>query len=167
MKKIERILAKINVEVIFAGLVLLGVIWITPILFEELSITQELQRTGTPSSEQNVLTLFLMVCVSTLAGALCCCIKSIAWRIFCRMSWKLKRDRHKCQECLEPERQKRVLRKVLFEEIKDGITLPEEDDLWKTLSEMTVEELQAAREQRRELLEEMEEKGIVADVEVK
>lgn len=164
MKKVVRLLDE-NCLVIILGVVLsLGVIWITPILVKHFFKAQELQRMGTPSLEENCLTLLCLVFLIALVCALYWCIRQIACRISRRDSWTLNRSRCTYSELFEEYPNKRVLQKVLFEEIKDGIPIPEEEELWRTLSEMPENELKEAIKQRKELIDEMQREGIVADI---
>ncbi|MCI8833293.1 MAG: hypothetical protein HFJ19_03740 [Clostridia bacterium] len=164
MKKVFRLLDEIYLVIILGGILSFGVIWITPILIEHFFKAQELQRMGTSSSEENCLTLLCLVFLIVLACALYWCIRQIAWRISQRDSWTLNRSRCTYSELFEEYPNKRVLQKILFEEIKDGIPIPEEEELWRTLSEMPEKELREAIKQRKELIDEMQREGIVADI---
>lgn len=164
MKKVVRLLDEKCLVIILGGVLSLGVICITPTFVEHFFKAQELQRMGTPSLEENCLTLLCLVLLIALACALYWYIRQIAWRISRRDSWTLNRSRCTYSELFEEYPNKRVLQKVLFEEIKDGIPIPEEEELWRTLSEMPENELKEAIKQRKELIDEMQREGIVADI---
>ncbi len=156
-KKCNKLLGnKIMLGFILAGVFLFGVIRLTPNLYKSLSTAQELQRTGKHSSLQDASTFLLLVCLTTMVYIICNCIMYICIEI----NRRIKEKRRKHQDFLKKDCEKRILRKILFEEIKGELPMPDEEELWETLGELTTRELEEAREERKQLLYEMEEKAL-------
>ncbi len=134
----------------------MGVIKMTPVMIESLQVAQKMQRCGKVSVLQNFSVLFWLTCLVIEVCISCKCMNSIAFKI----SLSIKRKRRAYQKSFEIDRDKKVLRKILFEEIRGDVPIEDEDGLWETLGELTTKELEEAREERKQLLYEMEEKAV-------
>lgn len=157
IRKCERLLKNQIVNtVIMMTVFCIGVIKITPIMIVVFQLAQELQRMGKPSALQNFATLFLMVCLIIAVYVIFQCIRDIIWQI----SWKIRKKRRTYQDSLDIGREERVLKKIFFEEIRGNVPIEDEEGLWETLGQLTAEELKEAREERKQLLYEMEEKAV-------
>lgn len=144
MKKIERLLEEKIIIAIMAVVILsIGVIKTTPIFANSLELAQNMQRLGIPSGYNDLKTgvCFTVIIIMLLAVYKCvmCMVDSMKMK---RRPWN--------QELFEEDRNKRILVKFLFEEIEDGCPIPQEEELWALLLDMSAEQLAEALEQLQE-----------------
>ena len=139
-----------------------GIKWMTPILMEHLRLTQNLQSMSTPSSEQNALTLFWLVCFVVAVCIICKCIHTIIYQISWKISWnhnKRVREWEHSQDLQEriqafakEDQEERELRETLFREMTEEFPAVDETGLWDLLKDMSAVALKEARDERSEAL---------------
>ncbi len=137
-----------------------GIKWMTPILMEHLRLTQNLQSMSTPSSEQNALTLFWLVCFVVAVCIICKCIHTIIYQISWKISWnhnKRVREWEHSQDLQEriqafakEDQEERELRETLFREMTEEFPAVDETGLWDLLKDMSAVALKEARDERHQ-----------------
>lgn len=159
IKKQKRLIV-IALCVVAVGVLGFGIKWITPILMEHLGLVQDLQRMRTPSSKQNALTLFLLVCLAVAVYIICKCIHTIIYQISWKISWnhnKRVREWEHSQDLQEriqafakEDQEERELRESLFREMTEEFPTVDETGLWDLLKEMSAVALKEARDERHQ-----------------
>lgn len=139
-----------------------GIKWMIPIFMEDLRLAQKLQSMSTPSSEQNALVLFWMVCLTVAVGIILKCIQTIIYQISWKISWNHNKQirewehsqdlQERIQAFAKEDQKEQQLRESLFREITEEFPAVDEIGLWDLLMEMSAVALKEARDERSEAL---------------
>ena len=143
-KKMEQLCeGKIITAVMAVVILSIGVIKIAPIFITSLGMAQKLQRSGMRSWEADCKTA---VCLTVMFFMIFIGVQGI---LYIYKGVTTKREPWN-QKLFEEDRNKRILVKFLFEEIEDGCPVPQEEELWALLLDMSAKQLAEALEQLQE-----------------
>lgn len=155
-RKKQRLINKLwFVPVLLLTLILVSWLrYVFPIFLKYLGVLQKLQRMGVECTKQSIVWL---VCLIVTVYLTLKCIQEITWKISSKLSYNLNKQRRMHNKIIRFDQDDRILRQVLFEEMTEGKPMFDEEGLWETLGQMSLDALKDAREERKQILYEMEE----------
>ncbi len=143
-KMVNLFKSQVILAVLAVAVMCLGVIKMTPVMLEALQLAQKMQRLGVPSRYTDLKMAICFAVMITMWVILSKCAMYIGKVIMTtrKKTWN--------QVPFEEDRNKRILVKFLFEEIEDGCPVPQEEELWALLLDMSAKQLAEALEQLQE-----------------
>lgn len=155
-RKMKRLINKFwfGPVVILAVSLVIWIIHMIPMFVDYLDVVQRLQRIGVQTSKWSIVWLLCLIGTVYIVSE---SIQEIAWKISSKLSYNLGKQRRVRQDLIDIDQEERILRRVFFEEIIEDFQIDDEEGLWEILKDMTINQMSEAREERKQILYEMEE----------